>query len=71
MDHCIGCHNCAFTVAYAVLWYPIILQWKSFISGMQIGGEASPALFFKLKCPDFGKKTLILSIFRLNLPFKM
>ena len=20
MDHCIGCHTCAFTVAYAILW---------------------------------------------------
>ena len=23
MDHCIGCHTCAFTVAYAVLWLEV------------------------------------------------
>ena len=34
--------------------------------------ETSPALFEnQKKCPDFGKKALIVSIIGLNFPFKM
>ena len=37
------------------------------------GGGRPPLPFFenRKKCPDFGKKALIVSILGLNLPFKM
>ena len=38
------------------------------------GGEVSSTLPFlenQKKCPDFAKKALIVSILRLNLPFKI
>ena len=45
-------------------------------TGAQLGEERGiglpyPFLKIKKKCPDVAKKTLILSILRLNLPFKM
>ena len=44
------------------------------LTGMQLGRreEASPALLEnRKKCPEFGKKALIVFIFGLNFPFKM
>ena len=59
MDHCIGCHTCAFTVAYAVLWLEVLLHYcavKVFHIRRVTGGEANPTLFGKSKkCPGFGK----------------
>ena len=39
----------------------------------EAGGERAPLPFFEnqKKCPDFGKKVLIVSIFVLNFPFQM
>ena len=58
MDHCIGCHTCAFTVAYVVLRLEALLHYfavKVFhirrvtrgVGGAK--GEASPTLFLELK----------------------
>ena len=46
-------------------------------SGAQLRGEGGggglpcPVLKIVKKCPDFGKKALIVSLLGLNLPFKM
>ena len=80
MDHCIGCHTCAFTVAYAVLWLEVLLHSavKVFhIRYVTTGGgseqKASPTLFFGIQknALVLKKKILILSILRLNLSFKI
>ena len=44
------------------------------VSGAQLGGKGRPPLLFfenQKKCSDSEKKALTVSIFRLNLPFKM
>ena len=63
MDHCIGCHTCAFTVAYAILWLEVLLHYspvKVFhIRCVTTGGRGRPTLlsFWKSKkCRGSGKK---------------
>ena len=75
MDHYIGCHTCAFTVAYIILWLEVLLHYstvKVFHIRCATRGGGSPTLFWKSKkCRNFGKKLLILSILKLNLPLKI
>ena len=70
MDHCIGCHTCVFTVAYAVLRLEVLRHIKVFhIRCTTAGGEGeTPYPFLKIikTCSGFGKKALIFSIPRLN-----
>ena len=78
MDHCIGCHTCAVTVAYAVLWLEVLLHYSAMkVSYLHIkcatrGGGRPPLLFLENQKSTLivEKKALILSILRLNLPLK-
>ena len=63
MDQCIGCHTCAFTVAYAILQLEVLLHYSAVkvfhIRCVTTGGRGRPTLlsFWKSKkCPGFGKK---------------
>ena len=63
MDQCIGCHTCAFTVAYAILWLEVLLHYSAVkvfhIRCVTTGGRGRPTLPFfwkSKKCPGFGKK---------------
>ena len=65
MDHCIGCHTCAFTVAYAVLWLEVLLHYSAvkvfrimyLTTGAGSEQKASPTLFLEFKkMPSFWKK---------------
>ena len=73
MDH--YTHTCAFTVAYIILWLEVLLHYstvKVFHIRCATRGGGSPTLFWKSKkCRNFGKKLLILSILKLNLPLKI
>ena len=62
MAHCIGCHTCTFTVAYAVLWLKVLLHYyavKVFhirhVTRGEGGGQPYPFLGIK-KMPWFWKK---------------
>ena len=64
MDHYIGCHTFAFTVAEAVLWLEVLLHYSA-VKVFQIGhvtrgeGEANPTLLWEIKkMPWFWKNEL-------------
>ena len=60
MDHCTGCHTCAFTVAYAVFWFEVLFHYSA-VKFFHIRGAAKerggglPYSFLKIK-----KDTLVL-----------
>ena len=62
MDHCIRCHTCAFTVAYAVLWLKVLLHYSAVkvfhIRHVTRGeGRGQPYPFLEIKkMPWFWKK---------------
>ena len=63
MDRCIGCHTCAFTVAYAALWLEVLLHYSAVkvfhIRCVTRGneGEANPSISLEIKkMPWFWKK---------------
>ena len=60
MDHWIGCHTCAFIVAYAVLWLEV-LPHSSAVKVFHWGEGRLPQPFFgnQRKSPGFEKKALI------------
>ena len=74
MSHCIGCHTCAFTVAYALLWLEVLLHINVFhIRCATMGGVGSPPILSWKSWKNAlvsEKKALIFTIRMLNLPFK-